>query len=125
MLAPYAPLSPAAVKRLWPWAANFLNRGSSVAGSAGPQPHEQLSWASTLPVIEPAGGTDIADRIAVSLAPTYTLSCVSPGAMPSAWVMSSVCSVSSQPFAYRQPTELPSVETALTGTLLTWPELPK
>ena len=83
-------LSPDAAKKFWPCAAIFSKYGSSVLGSAGVQPHEQLMVVgSGLCVV-------MALIIAVSVDPTYITRLASPGAMPIAWVMSSVCSVSSQ-----------------------------
>ena len=38
----YEPLSPEAAKMDWPWAAICRKIGSSLPGSAGPQPHEML-----------------------------------------------------------------------------------
>src|SRR5271168_3694668 len=82
--------SPDAAKKFWPWAAIFSKNGSSVVGSAGVQPHEQpIVVGSGLCVV-------IALMIAVSVDPTYITRLASPGAIPSAWVMSRVCSVSSQ-----------------------------
>jgi len=66
--------------------------------------------------------------IAVSVEPMYTTRLASPGAMPMAWVMSSVCSVSSQSppaLVYKQDVLVPSVESRVTGTLLVWPTLAK
>ena len=59
-------------------------------GSAGVQPQEQ-------PIVVGKGlCVVIALIIAVSVDPMYITRLASPGAMPSAWVISSVCSVSSQ-----------------------------
>ncbi len=55
--------------------------------------------------------------IAVSVDPMYTTRLASPGAMPIAWVMSSVCSVSSQ-LGETQLVLVPSVESRVIGTLL-------
>ncbi len=87
-----------------------------MVGSAGVQPHEQpMVVGSGLWVV-------MALMIAVSVDPTYITRLASPGAMPRAWVMSSVCSVSSQsprPLAeYTQLVLVPSVESRVTGTLL-------
>ena len=61
-------------------------------GSAGVQPQEQLScFDSGASVV-----TVMALMMALSVLPTYTYKPVMPGAMPSAWVMSRICSVSSQ-----------------------------
>ena len=54
----------------------------------------------------------------VSVEPTYITRLESPGAMPRAWVMSRVCSVSSQRLLAVQLVLVPSVEITLTGTLL-------
>ena len=62
--------------------------------------------------------------MAVSVEPTYITRLASPGAMPRAWVMSRVCSVSSQLPPARVSTQevlVPSVESSVTGTLLVWP----
>jgi hypothetical protein len=68
---------------------HLLEVGSSVLGSAGVQPHEQpMVVGSGLCVV-------MALMMAVSVEPTYMTRLASPGAMPMAWVMSSVCSVSS------------------------------
>jgi len=56
--------------------------------------------------------------IAVSVDPMYITRLASPGAMPIAWVMSRVCSVSSQPLEYTQLVLVPSVERRVIGTLL-------
>jgi hypothetical protein len=59
--------------------------------------------------------------MAVSVEPTYMTRLASPGAMPIAWVMSSVCSVSSQrppALVSTQDVLVPSVESTVTGTLL-------
>ena len=64
--------------------------GSRMLGSTGVHPHEQ-------PIVVGSGLCVVmALMIAVSVDPTYTTRLASPGAMPSACVMSSVCSVSSQ-----------------------------
>ena len=71
-----------------------------MVGSAGVQPHEQpMVVGSGLCVV-------MALMIAVSVEPIYITRLASPGAMPSACVMSSVCSVSSQspPASYRRRT---------------------
>ena len=80
-------------------------------GSDGAHVHEELSCAESgvCVVMEP--------RMAVSLEPTNTNRSFNPGAMETAWVMSMVCSVSSQT-GYLQFKEVPSVETPLIGTLL-------
>src|SRR5262249_25286460 len=108
------------MKIFCPWAANSLKYGSSVPGSTGVHPHEQLNCAfSGLAVA-------MALKIAGSDDPTYIPRLDKPGAMPNAWVMSRVCSVSSQtpPAAlYTQLVEVPSVDTNLTGTLLVCPTL--
>src|SRR5580658_5435840 len=92
--------------------------GLRVFGSAGPQYHEQLNCAfSGLAVA-------IALKIAESVEPTYITRLDMPGAMPSACVMSSVCSVSSQSPPARESTQLvlvPSVESSVMGTLLVSP----
>src|SRR5208337_1134893 len=98
--------SPDAAKKFWPCAANFWKYGSSVPGSAGVQPHEQLSCALSGECV------DMALRIAVSVDPTYTYSPVMPGAIETACVMSRICSVSSH-FDEPESTQLklvPSVE---------------
>src|SRR5579863_5620124 len=83
-------LSPDATKKFCPWEDIFRKYGSSVLGSAGVQPHEQpIEVRSGLWVV-------MALIMAVSVEPTYISRPANPGAMPSAWVMSSVCSVSSQ-----------------------------
>src|SRR6201986_2416510 len=103
-------LSPDAVKKLCPCAAIFWKYGFSVLGSAGVHPHEQpMVVGSGLCVV-------IALMIGVSVAPTYIVRLASPGAMPSACVMSSVCSVSSQlPPARvsRQLVLVPSVDSSV------------
>src|SRR5580704_7030555 len=40
----HAPLSPAASKKLWPCAANFMKNGSSDLGSTGVQNHDELKF---------------------------------------------------------------------------------
>src|SRR6202050_4844358 len=76
--------SPEAAKKFCPCAAIFWKYGFSVLGSAGVQPHEQpIVVGSGLCVV-------IAPMIAVSVDPTYITRLASPGAMPIAWVMSSV-----------------------------------
>ena len=58
--------------------------------------------------------------MAVSLDPTYITRLASPGAMPRACVMSSVCSVSSQRPPDLESTQLvlvPSAENNVTGTV--------
>src|SRR5208283_5940463 len=110
-------LSPEAAKKFWPWDAIFSKYGSSVLGSAGVQPHEQpMVVGSGLCVV-------IALMIAVSVDPMYITRLASPGAIPMACVMSSVCSVSSQSppaLVYRQLALVPSVESTVTGTLFVW-----
>ena len=65
-------------------------------GSAGVHPHEQpMVVGSGLCVV-------MALMMAVSVDPTYMTRLARPGAMPMAWVMSRVCSVSSQPLAGRR-----------------------
>jgi hypothetical protein len=87
----------------------------SVLGSAGLQVQEELNCAfSGLAVA-------MALKMAESVDPTYITSLDSPGAMPIAWVMSSVCSVSSQPADSRQLVLVPSVESRVIGTLLVSP----
>src|SRR5271170_128640 len=82
--------SPEAAKKVWPCAAIFSKYGSSVVGSSGVQPQEQ-------PIVVGSGLCVVmALMIAVSVDPIYITRLASPGAMPIAWVMSSVCSVSSQ-----------------------------
>jgi hypothetical protein len=66
--------------------------------------------------------------MAVSVEPMYITRLESPGAMPMAWVMSSVCSVSSQSPPARESTQdvlVPSVESRVMGTLFFWPTLLK
>src|SRR5580704_2320534 len=108
-------LSPEAAKKFCPCAAIFWKNGSSVVGSAGVHPHEQpMVVGSGLCVV-------IALMMAVSVEPTYITRLASPGAMPRACVMSSVCSVSSQRPPARESTQLalvPSVESTVTGTVL-------
>src|SRR5208283_3842003 len=105
-------LSPEAAKKFWPWDAIFSKYGSSVLGSAGVQPHEQL-------MVVGSGLCEVmALIIAVSVEPMYITRLASPGAMPIAWVMSSVCSVSSQPLEAKQLVLVPSVEKRVIGTLL-------
>src|ERR1700723_3693127 len=101
-------LSPDAAKKFCPCAAIFSKYGSSVEGSAGVHPHEQpMVVGSGLCVV-------IALMIAVSVEPTYIVRLASPGAMPSACVMSSVCSVSSQlPLASVQLVLVPSVDSSV------------
>ena len=85
-------------------------------GSAGVQPHEQpIVVGSGLCVV-------IALIIAVSVDPTYIVRLASPGAIPRACVISSVCSVSSQPRLrlYTHDVLVPSVESSVTGTLFVW-----
>src|SRR5450432_600342 len=118
LLADQVEASPDAVKKFCPCTAIFLKNGSRTIGSTGVHPHEQpIVVGSGLCVV-------IALIIAVSDDPTYTTRLASPGAMPSACVMSSVCSVSSQrPPATEstQATLVPSVENSVTGTVLVWP----
>jgi hypothetical protein len=64
-------------------------------------------------------------KMAESVEPTYMISPESPGAMPMAWVMSRVCSVSSQPLDSVQLVLVPSVESSVTGTLFVWCALVK
>ena len=89
--------------------------GSACVGSAGVQPHEQ-------PIVVGSGLCVVmALMMAVSVDPMYITRLASPGAMPSAWVMSSVCSVSSQSpplCVYTQLVLVPSVESSVMGTLL-------
>ena len=56
--------------------------------------------------------------MAVSDEPTYTVRLASPGAIPIAWVISSVCSVSSHLFLplYTQDVLVPSVDSSVIGT---------
>src|ERR1700690_886451 len=90
LLADHAEAAADAVKKFCPCTAIFLKYGSRMVGSAGVQPHEQpIVVGSGLCVV-------IALMIAVSDEPMYTTILASPGAMPSACVISSVCSVSSQ-----------------------------
>src|SRR5277367_3736577 len=107
--------SPEAAKKFCPCAAIFWKYGLSVLGSAGVQPHEQpMVVGSGLCVV-------IALMIAVSVDPMYITRLASPGAMPIACVMSSVCSVSSQSPPARVSTHevlVPSVESSVIGTLL-------
>ena len=66
--------------------------------------------------------------MAVSVEPMYTMRLARPGAMPMAWVMSRVCSVSSQlppALVSRQEVLVPSVESRVMGTVLVWPALVK
>lgn len=80
-------------------------------GSAGVHPQEQ-------PIVVGSGLCVVmALMIAVSVPPTYTTMLASPGAMPSACVMSKVCSVSSQ-LGETQLVLVPSVESRVTGTVL-------
>ena len=87
-------------------------------GSAGVQPHEQ-------PIVVGSGlWVVIAPMMAVSRDPTYMVKLARSGAMPSDWVMSRVCSVSSQrPPALLSTQEVlvPSVESRVIGTLRVWP----
>src|ERR1700733_13033226 len=110
--------SPDAAKKFWPWAAIFWKNGSSVVGSAGVQPHEQpMVVGSGLWVV-------MALIMAVSVEPMYSVRLASPGAMPMAWVISRVCSVSSQSPPARlsvQAVLVPSVESRVMGTLLVCP----
>ena len=89
-----------------------------MVGSAGVQPHEQpMVVGSGLCVV-------MALMMAVSVDPTYITRLARPGAMPMAWVMSSVCSVSSQlppALVSTQEVLVPSVERRVMGTLLVWP----
>src|SRR5271168_3911594 len=107
--------SPEAAKKFWPCAAIFWKYGLSVLGSAGVQPQEQpMVVGSGLLVV-------MALMIAVSTDPMYITRLDSPGAMPIAWVMSSVCSVSSQSPPALESTQdvlVPSVESRVIGTLL-------
>src|SRR5271155_5069180 len=107
--------SPEAAKKFWPCAAIFSKYGSSVVGSAGVQPHEQ-------PIVVGKGLCVVmAEMIAVSVEPTYITRLASPGAIPRACVMSSVCSVSSQRPPARLSTQevlVPSVESRVMGTVL-------
>ncbi len=86
-----------------------------MVGSAGVQPHEQpMVVGSGLWVV-------MALMMAVSVEPTYITRLASPGAMPRAWVMSRVCSVSSQlppALVYTQLVLVPSTESSVIGTLL-------
>src|SRR3569833_1731130 len=111
-------LSPEAAKKFWPCAAIRLKKGSSVLGSAGVQPQEQ-------PIVVGKGlWLTMALIIAVSLEPMYSVRLASPGAMPRACVMSSVCSVSSQLPPARLCTHevlVPSVESSVIGTELVCP----
>lgn len=78
-------------------------------GSAGLQVQDELNCAfSGLAVA-------IALKIAASLEPTYITRLESPGAIPNAWVMSKVCSVSSQ-LGETQLVLVPSVESSVIGT---------
>src|SRR5271169_3158880 len=110
----HAPLSPAAWNKFCPCAANSWKYGLSVPGSAGVHVHEELNC--------PFNGlaVAIALKMAASLDPTYITRLDIPGPMPSACVMSRVCSVSSQPCDARQLVLVPSVDKRLTGTLLVW-----
>ena len=85
-----------------------------MVGSAGVQPHEQpMVVGSGLCVV-------MALMMAVSVDPTYITRLARPGAMPMAWVMSRVCSVSSQRLLAVQLVLVPSVESRVMGTLLVW-----
>src|SRR6185312_11577072 len=102
-VACHVELSPDAVKNDCPCAAIFWKYGFSVLGSAGVHPHEQpIVIGSGLCVV-------MALIIAVSVEPTYIVRLASPGAMPSACVMSRFCSVSSHPGAL-QLVLVPSVD---------------
>src|SRR5271163_2918563 len=107
LLDDHVELSPEAAKKFCPCADIFWKYGSSVLGSAGVHPHEHpMVVGSGLCVV-------IALMIAVSNDPTYTTKLDSPGAMPIACVMSSVCSVSSQSPPARESTHevlVPSVD---------------
>ena len=120
--ADHAELSPDAAKKFCPCEAIFSKYGSSVLGSAGVQPHEQLScFDSGASVV-----TVIALIMAVSVFPTYTYKPEMPGAMPSACVMSRICSVSSQSPPDLLSTQLrllPSVEMPVTVAVLVCPTL--
>src|ERR1700691_1441348 len=110
--------SPEAAKKFCPCADIFWKYGFSVLGSAGVQPHEQpIVVGSGLCVV-------IALMIAVSVDPMYITRLASPGAIPIAWVMSSVCSVSSQSppaLVSRQEVLVPSGESSVMGTLFVCP----
>ena len=117
--------SPDAAKKFCPCADIFWKYGFNVLASAGVQPHEQ-------PIVVGSGLCVVmALMIAVSVFPMYTTRLASPGAMPSAWVMSSVCSVSSQLLralglvAATQLVLVPSVDNKVIGTLLVWCTLVK
>src|ERR1700722_9776186 len=104
-------LSPLAIKKFCPWAAIFWKYGSSAVVSAGPQIQEQLIVAGKgLWVV-------IALRIAESMVPMYITRLLRPGAMPRAWVISIVCSMSEHPDVLRQVVLVPSVESSVIGTL--------
>src|ERR1700688_3686901 len=108
-----APLSPAAWNRFCPCAANSWKYGLSVFGSAGLHVHEELSCAFSGLCVA------IALKMAESVDPTYITRLDIPGAIPSACVISRVCSVSSQPKKrlYTQLVLVPSVERSVIGTL--------
>src|SRR6202167_1994473 len=118
LLDDHVELSPDAAKKFCPWAAIFSKYGSSVEASAGVHPHEHpMVVGSGLCVV-------MALMMAVSVEPMYITRLERPGAMPMAWVMSRVCSVSSQsPPALESTQEVlvPSVESRVTGTLLVCP----
>jgi len=114
----HAELSPDAAKKFWPCDAIFSKYGSSVLGSAGVQPHEQLSCFDNGASVV----TVMALMIAVSVLPTYTYSVVMPGAMPSDCVISRICSVSSQ-LGEVQLRLVPSVEIPVTAAVLVCPTL--
>src|SRR5579863_2312944 len=92
--------------------ANSMKYGLSVLGSAGLHVHDELSCAfSGLAVA-------MALKIAESPEPIYITRLESPGAMPSACVISRVCSVSSQPCALKHVVGVPSTDFNVIGTLL-------
>ena len=84
-------------------------------GSAGLHVHEELNCAFRGLAVA------IELKMAESVDPTYITRLDIPGAMPSACVMSMVCSVSSQPCDSRQLVLVPSVESSVMGTLSVWP----
>src|SRR5271163_77500 len=96
---------------------NSRNIGSSLAGSAGFQLHEQLKDLETLSVA-------IRLKMLTSLlSDTYTRTWLMPGAIEIASSISNTCSVS-----LHRPVQLkadPSVEMAFTGTLFGCPTLAK
>ena len=88
-----------------------MKYGLSVPGSAGLHVHEELNCAFS------GFAVAMALKMAASVDPTYITRLDRPGAIPSACVMSRVCSVSSQN-GYTQLVLVPSVDKKVIGTLL-------